>query len=421
MRKKNLPTLLLISGLLFSCSNLGNEEENSAEYKNPLNNYEEILVKKSVLENFLNLSSVQTTTKISQDDEKLYANSTSRGYSKIEGSSTTTSAIYSNKIIVSETISSSAKTSSGIVVRDSYEEKSMTAALENPSELIDNETLTTKYGLYKKNFYKASSGKEFGVTYELLDGNFANDDNVQYKWNNYLLSTFDTISSTSYDFFRDDAGSVEALYSTSSKDVVTNPIYRFDSSKSVTAINSSVSSLTFNNVNNGYELKSLSTVKDTDYLSDYFGNALKDGNVSHSELTASYFYNQTVFPGVAFSSQEYWDLDSSTPVLETYNDSFLQQSVNFKNITRDYQQTYGTDSYAFELTLTPKYSDYKYFLTNKEKMINVDPKTFELSQSVNIQINDDFSFSFLQTNVAYRFLVVMDSSLKTSSISLSLA
>lgn len=421
LKRKNVTPLLLVSGLLVSCGMSVNVGDSIPEYKNPLNDYEQILVKKSVLENLLDLSSVQTTYEISKDDEKLYADSGSRAYTKEETTSSITTAIYTNKVIVRDAIYSSSVTSSGIVVKDSYEQKSMIAVLGNPDKLVKDGTLTTEYGLYRKNFYKASSGKEFGVTYELLNGSFADKDDVDYKWDNYILKQFDTISSINYNLFRDDQGNIEALYSTSDKSYVTSPVYPYDNAKSVASINTSVSSLEFNNVDDGYQLKSISTVTDTDYLSDYFGNALANGNVSHSESTSTYAYSPTLFAGSPFSSNEYWDLYSSTPVLETYFDNELKNEATFTDITRDYQQTYGTDSFAFELTYTPTNSDYTYDLTNRGKNINQNPNKFTLSSSVKIKINDDNSFSFLQTDVAYRFLVVLDSSYKVTSVSISLA
>lgn len=421
LKRKNITPLLLVSGLLMSCGNASDSGSSAQEYKNPLNNYEQILVKKSVLENMLNLSSVQMTYKLSQDDEKLYASSGSKAYTREETTSSLTTAIYSNKVIVSNKIYSSSTSSSGIIVKDSYELKSMTAVLENPDELIESGSITTEYGLYQKNFYKASSGKEFGVTYSLINKNFAGKDDVDYKWNNYILSEFDTISSLNYSLFRDDKGNVEALYSTSEKSYVKNAVYPYDSTKSVASIKTNVSSLAFNNINDGYQLKSISTTSDTDYLADYFGNALENGNVYHSETTSSYSYSQTAFAGIPFEANEYWELYSSTPVLETYLDNELKNEYTFTNITRDYQQTYGTDSFAFELTYTPMNSNYTYDLTNMDKDLNQDPKKFTVSSSAKIKINDDNSFSFLETNVAYRLLVILDTSYKVTSVSISLA
>lgn len=421
MKKKKFIPLVLISALLFSCGNQNDGTKNNNEYKNPLNDYEEILVKKSILENLLNVSSVQSTSKISQDDEKLYGSGNTIGFTKEETTSSVTTAIYSNKIIVSETIYSSSTTSSGIVVKDSYELKSMTAVLANPDELVKEGSLTTTYGLYKKDFYKAASGKEFGVTYQLLDGNFANEDNLNYKWNNYLLKSLDTISSTAYDYFRNDQGDVEALYSTSSKVVETNPVYRYDNSKSVTKFTTSVSSLSLDKNNDSYQLKSLSSSNDSDYLSDYFGNALSDGNVYHSETNSSYFYGQTIFPGVPFSSSEYWNLDSATPILEASNDNQLVEETTFSNISRDYQQTYGTDSFAFELTFTPTKESYTYRLTNKKGSENYNPSSFNVSSTASITINEDQSFTFGQIGTSYRILVIIDANFSSTKISISLA
>lgn len=421
MKKKNIVPLLLVSGLLISCSKQNANANSNDEYKNPLNDYEEIIVKKSILENFLNISSIQTTNKISKDDEKLYGEGRTIGYTKEETTSSVTTAIYSNKIIVSDTIYSSSVTSSGIVVKNSYELKSMTAALANPETLVKEGGLTTTYGLYTKNFYKASSGKEFGVTYQLVNGNFANEDNLDYKWNNYLLNSFDSISSTSYDYFRDDQGNVEALYSTSNKVVETNPVFRYDDSKSVTKFNTSISSLILDNVDDGYQLKSLSNSSDSDYLSDYFGNALMDGNVYHSETNSTYFYGQTVFPGVPFEATEYWNLDSATPILETINGDNVTETT-FTNITRDYQQTYGTDSFAFELTYTPTKESYTYSLTNKEGKQHFDPSSFNISSTAGITINsENKTFSFDQLNTSYRLLVIIDAKFTTTQVSISLA
>lgn len=420
MKRRNCFPLLAVTSLLLSCG--GNQKEGltANEYKNPLNDYEEILVKKSVLESILSLSNVQSTIKTSQDDEKLYAKNGSKAFTKLEESSSVVSAIYSNKIIVDNEIATSSTTANGIKVTDSYETKSMIAVLKNPEETITKGKVLSAYGLYQKTYYKASSAKEFGVSYALIDGNFANEDSVDYKWNNYLLNKYDSISSTPFNFFRDEEGNTTALYSSSTRSTVTNPIYRYDNTKSVTSLTSNISSLELNKVDAGYQLKDLCVLKDVDYLSDYFGNSLEDGNVYHSETNSSYFYGQSVFAGVPFEASEYWDLNAHTPVLEVSIDNELTNTVTFTNVTRDYQQTYGTDCFAFELTYMPTSEQETYRLTDVSKDGNYLPKDIQASSAVDFKINEDSSFS-LEKNVSYRFLVVLDPSFKLKTISLSLA
>ena len=301
MKKRTYLPLLTVTSLLLSCGGEQKDGIAANEYKNPLNNYEEILVKKSVLESILSLSSVQSTYKTSQDDEKLYAQNGSKAFTKTEASSSVVSAIYSNKIIVDNEIATSSVTANGIKVTDSHETKSMVAVLKNPEDVLAKGKVSSTYGLYQKTFYKASSAKEFGVSYNLIDGNFASEDTLEYKWNNYLLNKYDSISSTPFNFFRDEEGKTTALYSSSTRSIVTNPIYRYDNTKSVTNVTSNISSLTLDKVADKYQLKDLHVLKDVDYLSDYFGNPLENGNVSHSETSSSYFYGQNVFAGLAKS------------------------------------------------------------------------------------------------------------------------
>ena len=420
MKRRNCFPLLAVTSLLLSCGGSNDNDGATNEYKNPLNDYEEILVKKSALESILSLSSVQSTIKTSQDDEKLYAKNGSKAFTKLEESSSLVSAIYSNKIIVDNEISTSSTTANGIKVTDSHETKSMIAVLKNPEEVLSKGKLSATYGLYQKTFYKASSAKEFGVSYALMDGNFANEDSVDYKWNNYLLNKYDSISSTSFNFFRGEDGVTTALYSSSTRSTVTNPIYRYDSTKNVTSVTSNISSLELKKEGNEYQLKDLHVVKDIDFLSDYFGNSLENGNVYHSETNNSYFYGQSVFAGVPFEANEYWSLNAHTPVLEVSVDNALTNSVTFTNVTRDYQQTYGTDSFAFELTYIPNEDNATYRLTDVSKEGNYLPKDIQVSSAIDFKINEDSSFS-LEKNVAYRFLVVLDPNFKLKAISLSLA
>lgn len=420
MKKRTYLPLLTVTSLLLSCGGEQKDGIAANEYKNPLNNYEEILVKKSVLESILSLSSVQSTYKTSQDDEKLYAQNGSKAFTKAEASSSVVSAIYSNKIIVDNEIATSSVTANGIKVTDSHETKSMVAVLKNPEDVLAKGKVSSTYGLYQKTFYKASSAKEFGVSYNLIDGNFASEDTLEYKWNNYLLNKYDSISSTPFNFFRDEEGKTTALYSSSARSIVTNPIYRYDNTKSVTSVTSNISSLTLDKVADKYQLKDLHVLKDVDYLSDYFGNPLENGNVSHSETSSSYFYGQNVFAGVPFASEEYWNVNSHTPILETYlSDSLMEKNV-FNNITQDYQQMYANDDYAYKTTFTVNNKDFVYRLTDKDENSSYTADKFIVSPSIGFKINEDKSFSFEEENVTYELLVVFDSSFALKSITLSL-
>lgn len=421
MKTKNLTSILLVSTLLFACNNQNNTSKTNSEYKNPLNDYEKILVKKSALDNLLKVGSIESVSKASSDNEKLYGGNGSRAISKQEENVSSTTAIYSDKIILNNSTVTSSTTSNGIKITNSYEEKNMIAVLKNPADVTEKDNSVATYGLYEKTFHKSSSAKEFGVTYTLLELNFANEDNLDYKWNNYLLNSFDQISSTQFDYFRNDDGETSALYSSLNKASVTNPIYTYDSSKSVTTITSNVSSLTLDKTNGEYQLKEYKSSTDVDYLSDYFGNSLEDGNVSHHEETSSYFYGQKVFAGARFEASEYWELNDHTPVLEIYNENKATSELTFANITRDYQQTYGTDNFAFVLTIKPSKATTTYSITNTAKDTVYEPSKFIVSSSVKINTNTDMSFSFEQLNTSYQLLVVLDTKFNLKSINISLA
>ena len=418
-RRKYLP-LLAVTSLLLSCGGEQNDGKAADEYKNPLNDYEEILVKKSVLESILSLSGIQSTYTTSEDDEKLYAQNGSKAFKKTEESTSLVSAIYSNKIIVDNEIATASTTSNGIKITDSHETKTMVAVLKNPEDILAKGKVSTAYGLYQKTFYKASSAKEFGVSYKLIDGNFANEDTLDYKWNNYLLNKYDSISSTPFNFFRDEEGTTTALYSSSTRSILANPIYSYDKTKSVTSVTSNISSLKLDKVDDEYQLKELHVIKDVDYLSDYFGNPLEDGNVSHSETSSSYFYGQSVFPGVSFGSEEYWNVDAHTPILEMYSNDSLINKYTFENITQDYQQMYANEDYAYKISFTVNDKNYVYRLTDKDENSSYTADKFIVPPSIGFKINDDKSFSFEQENVTYELLVVFDSSFALKSITLSL-
>lgn len=421
MKSRNLTPILLVSAILCACNGQNNSTSDKNEYKNPLNDYEKILVKKSALENLLNVSSIESFSKTSSDNEKLYGESTSRAISKVEENISKTTAIYTDKIILNNSTVTSSNTSNGIKITNSYEEKDMIAVLENPESVVKDSTSISKYGLYEKTYHKSSSAKQFGVTYSLLELNFANEDNLDYKWNNYLLNSIDQISSTSFNYFRNDDGDISALFSSLTKTSVTNPIYTYDPTKNVTTITSNVSSLDLDKIDDGYRLKEYKTSNDVDYLSDYFGNSLESGNVSHHEQTNSYFYGQTIFAGARFEASEYWELNSHTPVLQISNGEAGVDQLTFSNVTRDYQQTYGTDNYAFELTFKPSKTTTSYSLTDISKENVYKPNKFSVSSSVKLNINTDMTFSFEQANISYQILVVLDTKFNLKSVTVSLA
>ncbi len=411
--------MALLGLLLSSCGSSNNVQEDINEYKNPINNYEKTLVQKSVIENILNVSSIQTSLVNSSDDEKLYGNSSSKSISKIESSSSKVTAIYSNNIIVENETVTSSTLENGIRIVESYELKNMIAVLENPQEQISSGKLSSKYGLYKKSFYKASGAKEFGVTYSLITPNFASEDDLEYKWNNYLITSFDKVSSVSYNYFKNSETSINALYSSIYKTTVTNPLYRNDSTKSVTAVTSNISKLNLETIDDDYRIKSLSTTNTVDYLTDYYLNSLENGNVSTYQESSSYFYGKTIFAGVPFEASEYWNLNSYTPVLEMYYEDSISDKTTFTNITRDYQQTFGNDNFAFELTFQPRSSEYKYRLSDVSSKNVYSPSTFIMNDNIGLKANEDSTFT-LDENSTYHFVVELkpDFSLKGIKVTL---
>ncbi len=419
MKKNKLVTIFLVSGLLGACSTSTSGENDINEYKNPLNNYEKTLVQKSVIENVLDISSVQTSITSSKDDEKLYGSNGSKSISKSDSTSSKITAIYSNKIIVENETVTSSTLENGIRITESYELKNMLAVLSNPEEQITSGKVTSKYGLYKKSFYKASGAKEFGATYSLINGNFANEDDVDYKWNNYLITNLDKVSSVTYSYFKNDDNNINALYSYVSKSTITNPLYRYDNTKSVTAVTSNVSKLSLETIDDGYRIKNLSTTNTVDYMTDYYGNSLDDGNISSYEETSSYFYGKTIFAGVPFEAEEYWNLNSYTPVLESSLDGTTKDKTTFTNITRDYQQTYGNDNFAFELTFQPTDNECTYRLTDVSGKTTYSPSQFTMADNIGLTLNDDSSFN-LSENSTYHFVVELkpDFSLKAITVSL---
>lgn len=421
MKKRVILPIASVLSLLFSCGGNNGNEKSAEEYKNPLNSYEETLVKKSALEHLFDLSSVQITTKNINDDEKLFAKNGSRAVSANSSTSSSMTSIYNNRVIVSDTVVTSSKTSLGVKVTESYQTKSMIAVLNNPSEMIEKGSLTTTYGLYKKSYYKASSAKEFGVTYDLLDMNFANEDDLEYKWKNYLMTTYDSITGINYNFFRDDDNNVEALYSSSSKATVANPVFPYDATKSVTSISSTIASLQLSSVSDGYQIRSGTFSSDVDYISDYFGNPLDDGNVSHTETNTNYFYHPTAFAGTPFGAMEYWTLDSHTPVLEINSETVNSTTKTFTDITRDYQQTYGTDEYAFELTFVPTIEDAIYTLTDKSDESFYNAEHFLLDKNVSVEINENGSFSLKELGTPIRIQAVFSSDFTSNTITIGLA
>ncbi len=420
MKNKKLIILSLFGTLLASCGASNNNATDINDYKNPLNNYEKNLVQKSVIENILDIATIQVSSSTSKDDEKLYGSVGSKSISKSEAASSKITAIYKNKIIIENETVTSSTFENEIRITESYDSRNMIAVLENPADLLTSGRLTTKYGLYKKSFYKASGAKEYGVTYSLINGNFAGESDVDYKWNNYLITNFDKFSSYAFSYFKNDEGTINALYSSISKSTVTNPFYRNDSTKSVTAVSSDVSKLALETIDNGYRIKKLSTNKTVDYLTDYYGNSLEDGNVSSFSEETSYFYGQTLFAGVAFEASEYWNLDSSTPVLEIYNEGALTDKTTFSNITRDYQQTYGNDNFAFELTFKPRSENYSYRLSNSTGNTVYSPSSFSMLSNIGLKVEDDNYFT-LDENSAYYFSVILkpDFSIKEINVSLN--
>ncbi len=420
MKNKKLIILSLFGTLLTSCGASNYSVSDINDYKNPLNNYEKNLVQKSVIENILDIATIQISSSTSKDDEKLYGSAGSKSVSKVETSSSKTTALYKNKIIIENETVTSSVFENEIRVTESYDSRNMIAVLENPEDLLTSGRLTTKYGLYKKSFYKASGAKDYGVTYSLINGNFAGESDLDYKWNNYLITNFDKFSSYAFSYFKNDEGTVNALYSSINKTTVTNPLYRNDSAKSVTAVSSDVSKLGLETIDNGYRIKKLSTSKTVDYLTDYYGNSLEDGNVSTSTEETSYFYGQTLFAGVAFEAKEYWNLDSSTPVLEIYSDGTLSDKTTFTNITRDYQQTYGNDNFAFELTFKPRSENYTYRLCSATGNTIYSPSSFNMLSSIGLKIEEN-NFFTLDENSAYYFSVVLkpDFSIKEINVSLN--
>ncbi len=419
MKNKKLIIFSLFGCLLASCSPSKDSASDINDYENPLNNYEKSLVQKSVIENILDIASIQVSSSSSKDDEKLYGSINSKSISKSQSTSSKITALYKNKIIIENETVTSSVFENQIWITESYDTRNMIAVLENPSDMLTSGRLTTKYGLYKKSFYKASGAKEFGVTYSLVNGNFADESDLDYKWNTYLITNFNKFSSYAFSYFKNDEGTINALYSSLSKSTVTNPLYRNDSAKSVTALTSDVSKLALETLDNGYRIKSLRTNKTVDYLTDFYGNSLEDGNVSSYNEDTSYFYGQTLFAGVPFEAKEYWQLNSATPVLEIYNDGVLSDKTTFTNITRDYQQTYGNDNFAFELAYKPKGDNYTYRLSNSAGSDFYSPSSFNMPSDIGLTTLDDGYFS-LDANSTYYFSVVLKPDFTIKEISLSL-
>ncbi len=420
MKNKKLIITSLFGVLLSSCgfSNNGSSEIN--DYKNPLNNYEKNLVQKSVIENITDIASIEVSSSSSKDDEKLYGSASSKSISKSESTSSKTAVIYSNYIILEKETITSSTFENGIRVTESYETRNMLAVLENPAGQITSGRIATKYGLYKKSFYKASGAKEFGATYSLINPNFSDETDLEYKWNTYLITNFDKFSSFAFNYFKNDDGSVNALYSSLSKSTITNPLYRNDTTKNVTAVTSDVSKLGLETIDDGYRIKKLSTSKTVDYLTDFYGNSLEEGTVSTYKEDTSYFYDKSLYVGDPFKASEYWELDSSIPVLEIYSDGNLSDKTTFTNITRDYQQTYGNENFAFELTFKPKGENYAYRLNDASSKNIYSPSSFKTTGNIGLTINEDKSFT-LDPNSTYYFSVILKPDFSIKEVSISLA
>lgn len=422
MKTKSLPIFLLASTSLIACGQNPSGETSVAEYQDPLNNYEVSLVKKSALDQLLSLAKITTTVTSNADDSLLYSADGSHAGQASSTSSSSTSSIYSNRVIVTDTIVSSSTTNSGIRISNAYETKSMVAVLENPAERIQADgSLTMKYGLYEKSFYKASSAKEFGVSYQLLRPNFAEEESLSYRWNSYLMSTYNPISTTNFSYFHEEANAVKALFSSSNKTVVSNPVYPYDNTKSVTSINSNVSSLEFRYQDGNYRVDSAESQSSTSYLSDYFGKALTNGVTGSSSSSSLYEYGQTAFSGSVFSADEYWKLNDNTPVLHFNSDT----AKTLTNISRDYQQTYGTDDFAFETTFTPSSDDTIYSLTNQDGSYTHAASTFTIDPSITLKSDEETGSWTLSgsssSKLTYRLLVVMSRDFSKTTITLSIA
>ncbi|GEM_PF-2970395 len=422
MNRKTLPVLLVTTGLLVSCGDKNTPETSVAEYQDPLNSYEVSLVKKSALDQLLSLAKITTTVSSTADDSLLYSADESRAAQASSTSTSATSSIYSNYVIVTNTIASSSTTNSGIRISNAYETKSMIAVLANPTDRVKADgSVTMKYGLYEKSFYKASSAKEFGVTYQLLRPNFADEENLSYRWNSYLMSTYNPISTTNFSYFHEDSNAVRALSSSYAKTVVSNPVYPYDNTKSVTSINSNVSSLEFRYQDGNYRIASGESQSSTSYLSDYFGKALTNGITATSESSSSYEYGPVTFSGSIFAADEYWELQDSTPVLHFNSDT----TQALTNISRDYQQTNGTDDFAFETTFTPTSDTTIYSLTNQDGTFAYSPNSFKVDPSITLQIDEETGNWTLSgtssAKLTYRLLVVMSRDFSKATVTLSLA